>query len=246
MRCTVLIAALLVLVAACAARPESFVTRTPTPTGDAYTCALRMVNQLGFSVVNADREAGFINAERQTSGGAEVFLTGIKELDQLRISTYEDALSETTEIRVTAGQGTASAHAFSDVSETTMSAPSDSGREAARTILVACGEGPAAPMNREEVEEPPQVVPTETGVDTTAAQLGEVIEVPAELVSSLTPEGEVRVRARSMDPQVRVVADELTLEAPEATGASHGVRWLAGGWIIGLLSWGLLSSNLVP
>lgn len=40
-------------------------------------------SDLGFQIVNADREAGFVTAEKQTSGVATAVLTGNNHYDHL-------------------------------------------------------------------------------------------------------------------------------------------------------------------
>jgi hypothetical protein len=60
--------ATLVILGACAGAPRSFVAPTPRETGDAYASALSKVNELGYTVTNTSKEAGFIQATKQTSG----------------------------------------------------------------------------------------------------------------------------------------------------------------------------------
>ena len=50
----------------CSSSPISYFASSPIPQDGLYTCALRKVNELGYTVTNTNKEAGFITAERQT------------------------------------------------------------------------------------------------------------------------------------------------------------------------------------
>lgn len=85
-------ASLLLLAAACAPLPT-----TPSPpsralapgsAGEAFACAMRQVNELGYVVADADREAGFIRADRDRTSLGEAMLGGTESYDQLTLTVY--------------------------------------------------------------------------------------------------------------------------------------------------------------
>lgn len=122
---------------ACATAPVSFTSPTPASQDDAYSCALRKINEMGFTVANTDRQAGFITAEKQTSGLGTALLTGKKYQDQLTVSIFDNAGSASRTIRVTAAQTNENAIAFGSASRTGV-APSDTGKKAAQELLTVC------------------------------------------------------------------------------------------------------------
>ncbi len=124
--------------AACATAPVSYLAPAPND-GDPYACALRSFNELGFAVANADREAGFITGERQTSGLGTAILTGKTYFDHITISIFDDSDGGRT-MRVTAGSANQSAIGFGNASRT-LQAPQASAKEAANAILEACSTG---------------------------------------------------------------------------------------------------------
>lgn len=133
---------LVALLAGCTNGPISYAGLSPD-TGDAlYSCALRQVNQLGYTVVNTDREAGFITGEKRTSGMGTAILTGQNYSSQVTISVF-DAENGRRTMRVTAGQTSESALGFGAASRTVI-APSDTGKADAMTILTACAPEGAA------------------------------------------------------------------------------------------------------
>jgi hypothetical protein len=83
---------LLLASAACATLPS-----TPAPpsrtvasgsAGEAFACAMRQVNELGYVVADADREAGFIRADRDHTGLGDALLGGVEKYDQLTVTVY--------------------------------------------------------------------------------------------------------------------------------------------------------------
>lgn len=128
--------------AACSTSPESFLSITPDPIDDAYTCALRQVNGLGYTVQNADRDAGFITAEKKASGLGTAILTGKEYYDVVTVSIFDSSDTERT-IRVTAARAEQGAvNLFGDASRSSGQKPSDEGRADARKVLDICGDGP--------------------------------------------------------------------------------------------------------
>lgn len=139
MRSTFLVGAVAALMAGCATSPESFVSPSPRPHADAYSCAVRKINELGYTMTGGDRDAGFASAEKQTSGLGTQLLSGRKYFDQIVVSIFDGDGSGSTTIRVTAGQGESTAGLFAKSSRSDMNKPSDSGRAAAQEIIGACG-----------------------------------------------------------------------------------------------------------
>ena len=127
----------IVFLAACQTAPVSFTAPVPRPEDDAYSCALRLFNELGFQIVNADREAGFITGEKQTSGVATAIITGNNYYDHLTISIFDDGSGGET-MRVTAGSMNESALGLRGKRP---NAPQESAKTAARKILGSCASG---------------------------------------------------------------------------------------------------------
>lgn len=142
MKSTRLAAAGLSLVAlvGCSTSPISYFASSPTPQAGLYTCALRKVNELGYTVTNTNREAGFITAEHQTSSGFGEALTGRKYHDILTISIFDEASGASRRIRVTAAQTQQTAVLFGRASETGI-APTDKAKADANAILSECAPG---------------------------------------------------------------------------------------------------------
>lgn len=131
---------LLGAVAGCnSGKPISYFSLTPRPSGDAYTCAVQKVNELGYTVTNTNREAGFITADKQTTGAMRKALTGQEFHDQLTVSVSEDAPSQKRKLRVTAAATTARTTLFN--TSTSSKSPSDEAVADANAILAACAEG---------------------------------------------------------------------------------------------------------
>jgi RNA 3'-terminal phosphate cyclase len=104
---------------------------------------MRKINELGYTVTNTNKEAGFITAEKQTSGLGTALLTGRKYQDQLTVAIFDDTATNGRKLRVTAAQATENALAFGNASKTGV-APSNSGKADAQAVLSACSEGSAA------------------------------------------------------------------------------------------------------
>ena len=90
----------LALLAGCVHGPTSYRSLTPATGEVAYDCALRRVNELGYTVTETNKEAGFIVGDKQTSGWTE-YITGRRHFDRLTVSIF-DADSAWRTVRVTA------------------------------------------------------------------------------------------------------------------------------------------------
>jgi hypothetical protein len=62
---------------------------------------LQQVNQLGYTVVNADRPAGLIQAEKDVAGAGMELLTGENYWVLLTVSVYENQSTKDTQMKVT-------------------------------------------------------------------------------------------------------------------------------------------------
>jgi hypothetical protein len=129
------------LVEACSSAPVSFSSTTPQPLEAAYGCALRKVNQLGYTVTNTNKDGGFINAEKQTSSGLGEFLTSKKYHDVVTVAIFDDGTGGRT-MRVTAAGSEQRTGLFSSASKGDK-APSKDGKADANAILSACAQGAA-------------------------------------------------------------------------------------------------------
>lgn len=124
----------------CSSSPISYFASSPIPQDGLYTCALRKVNELGYTVTNTNKEAGFITAERQTSSGFSEVVTGRKYHDVLTISIFDEASGGSRRLRVTAAQTQQTAQLFGRASETGV-APSDKAKADSNDLLAACAPG---------------------------------------------------------------------------------------------------------
>ncbi len=135
MKSAVWMASMALTVVACATAPVSFVSTTPEPTDAAYNCAMKKLNELGYTVSNTNKDAGFITGAKQTSSGVGEFMTGKKYHDILTISIF-DADEGSRRLRVTAAQSQEAAW-FGNASKSGIK-PSAAGMAAARAILSTC------------------------------------------------------------------------------------------------------------
>jgi histidinol-phosphate/aromatic aminotransferase/cobyric acid decarboxylase-like protein len=127
--------------AACASiAPVSFVTTSLAPSDASFACVSRKLNEIGYTVTNASKDAGFITAEHQTSGLATAVLLNRKYRDVITLSIFDDAGGATRKIRATVGQSEEAAGLFGNASKSTMK-PSDQGVADGKAILSACGTG---------------------------------------------------------------------------------------------------------
>jgi hypothetical protein len=131
----------LVLAGCSGGHPISYFALTPQPSPDAYTCALRKVNELGYTITNTSKDAGFLTADKQTTGTMHKLLTNGEVHDQLTVSVFDDAATQQRKVRVTAGTTEAKSGLLGGTS-TSAQSPSDSGIADANSVLSACATGP--------------------------------------------------------------------------------------------------------
>jgi hypothetical protein len=90
----------LALLAGCIQGPISYHSLTPATSDVAYNCALRRVNELGYTVTKTSKESGFIVGDKQTSTWTEA-ITGRRHFDRLTVSIFATDSAWRT-VRVTA------------------------------------------------------------------------------------------------------------------------------------------------
>lgn len=126
------------LLCSCATGPVSYLSATPKTLDDAYSCALAKVNELGYTITNTNKDAGFIAGTKQTSGLGTKLLTGSEYHDQLTVSIFNQANGGRT-MRATAGRVDQRASLLGTSTNTVK--PSAAGIADANDVLLACGEG---------------------------------------------------------------------------------------------------------
>jgi hypothetical protein len=83
------------------AAPFSTSFSSPKDRQELFQCATTQVNQLGFTVLDANKEAGFMRAERNVSEARNV-MVGLRYFEVLSISVYDDTDNGHSAMRVTA------------------------------------------------------------------------------------------------------------------------------------------------
>ncbi len=131
--------AIALAVSSCRTAPISYLSLTPRPLDDAYACSLRKVNELGYTVSNTSKEAGFITGTKQTSGLGTKLLTGSEYHDQLTVSIFDAPNAGGRTIRVTAGRADRRSNLFGTSTQAVK--PSKAGTSDANALLAACGQG---------------------------------------------------------------------------------------------------------
>ncbi|HEY4302835.1 MAG TPA: hypothetical protein VGM82_00095 [Gemmatimonadaceae bacterium] len=127
------------LTAACGGKPISYLVTTPQPSETVYGCALRKMNELGYTITNTSREAAFVAGTKQTSGTARKIFTGDEYHDQLTVSVFDDTKTGQRTMRATTGRVNQKSNLFGTSSSSID--PSDTGKQDANDLLLACGEG---------------------------------------------------------------------------------------------------------
>jgi hypothetical protein len=100
---------------------------------------MQQVNELGYTVANANKESGLIKAQKESSGVIDEAITGTHNFRVLSITIFEEADSENTQMRITASQreeGILSG-AFGG-GEESGNAPDEETEKAAKQILETC------------------------------------------------------------------------------------------------------------
>lgn len=134
-----LVLTILLFAGACKTAPISYFAVTPQPAADAYTCALRKINELGYTISNTNKEAGFITGDKQTSGLGTRLLSGSQYTSVLTVSIFDAPSTVGRRMRVTAAQVRERSNLFT--TSKNAEKPSDVGISDAKTVLEACTEG---------------------------------------------------------------------------------------------------------
>jgi len=89
------------MVSACATSQPYSESRSVSSPNDAYTCAAGMVNSLDYTVLDANKEAGFIKTEhRNTTSTSHVVMWGSSAADRLTITVFQNPTTSKSELRV--------------------------------------------------------------------------------------------------------------------------------------------------
>jgi hypothetical protein len=127
----------LALLAGCVHGPTSYHSLTPATSDVAYNCALRRVNELGYTVTETNKESGFIVGDKQTSTWTEG-ITGRRHFDRLTVSIYA-ADTAWRAVRVTAASMQERTRAFSGSLSPTSTR--DQVKADATAVVTACTDG---------------------------------------------------------------------------------------------------------
>lgn len=126
--------------AACATQgPVAYVASLPATGEGPFACAFRAINEMGFTVTSADRDAGFISAEKHLNP-----TSGPRYHDKLTVAIFNAAGAGDQTLRVVAMDAREATRNSSDFS----GAPSAHGSAAARMLVQACAPGAAAVQQR--------------------------------------------------------------------------------------------------
>ena len=98
----------LVALTGCAAGPAVYHTSTPNTADETYVCALRQINELGYTVTTADKESARIVGQRQFHNNSLPGIGGNAKRDEINVAIYPDSGGRRRKLRITASteQGT--------------------------------------------------------------------------------------------------------------------------------------------
>lgn len=83
-------------------QPMSYSHATGRAPAEVFDCVSGMVNSLSYNVQNASKDAGFLKAEKKTSGLGTVFAGGYNVFDVMNASVFKDPASGATTLRISA------------------------------------------------------------------------------------------------------------------------------------------------
>jgi hypothetical protein len=123
-----------VLIAGCSPAPVTYHSFTPATGDTVYVCAVRHVNELGYTVTRTGKLPDYFVADRRTSGWTE-YITGRRHFDRLTASITQ---ADTTwrKLRITASSVQVRTR-VSKGQETTVPTR-DKVQEDANTVVTAC------------------------------------------------------------------------------------------------------------
>jgi hypothetical protein len=76
------------------------VVRSPAPVADTYTCVIRQLAEMTYTIKTAERDAGLIRAEKQDAG-ARAFVAGGAYFTEMQATILAPADGNGSELRVT-------------------------------------------------------------------------------------------------------------------------------------------------
>lgn len=134
-----------VVVVGCGGHPQSYMSPIEMGHNDAYSCTMQFLNESGYTVKNADKESGIVQARQESSGLVEEAFTGERTWQVISVSIFEGASEESNEaeqrMNVTAAQ--ASQGVFADALGTGSieegGTPSDETKKDAKNLIEECG-----------------------------------------------------------------------------------------------------------
>lgn len=112
--------------------PVAYVAPLAATGEGAFVCAYRTINEMGFTVTSADRDAGFIAAEKYIT-------SGVTYHDALSVAIFQPAGASEQTLRVTAMHGQRQRQR--EDRGVSSGAPSAHGRAAARIVAETCAPG---------------------------------------------------------------------------------------------------------
>lgn len=129
------------LLAGCASGPVSVRGPAAGPPDEAYACAMRELNERDFTVVAADRAAGFIRAERFRWNVVPA-MTGAARYDILTVSLYEDDGGHVLRVTAALTERRPPPDEDDDPPDPIVVRPSDRARADAAALLERCTAAP--------------------------------------------------------------------------------------------------------
>ena len=178
--------------------PFSLVQPSPRGAPDLFDCTLQQINRLEYVVLDANKDAGFIRAERKTSGGAGEVIWNRATHDQLTAAVYPET-SGRASLRLTATTTSQKDHG-DGAGQRTAQTTSTRAKQDVATVVAACS-ALAGTSNS------PQATPSPSREATPPAH------------TAASPSREAFPPARTTAP-----AYETTLRQVRTTAASANVR----------------------
>jgi hypothetical protein len=98
------IAMSVLMISAGCATQKTFVTTTAEPRHKVFDNVQSFIAQKNYNVLDANKEAGFIRAEKPTSNPALAVLSGVHTYDQLQVTIFQQANGTGLRIQATSFQ----------------------------------------------------------------------------------------------------------------------------------------------
>jgi hypothetical protein len=127
----------------CAA-PRNYVTRVPKEQSVLFVCAQQQLMMQNYNIIDSSKEAGFIRASKQTTGGGAKFFLNLTLFDELNIAIVQ-APDGGSQMRVNAVTAREQASGFgAGAGSRTQEEPSPTVIRDAETIIESCAGTSAA------------------------------------------------------------------------------------------------------